>query len=115
MGIRAATVRRFALSLPHAEERETWETATFRVRNKIFVMFSEHERHLWIKSDHDEQRALVATDPEAWFVPPYVGPSGWVGAVLSKADADEVRELIEEAWRMTAPQRLLAAFDRGEL
>jgi hypothetical protein len=115
VGIRAATVRRFALSLPEAEERETWETATFRVRNKIFVMFSEHERHLWIKSDHDKQRALVATDPEAWFVPPYVGPSGWVGAVLSKADADEVRELIEEAWRMTAPQRLLAAFDRGEL
>ena len=113
MGIRAATVRRFALSLPEAEERETWETATFRVRNKIFVMFSEHERHLWIKSIHDEQRALVATDPEAWFVPPYVGPGGWVGAVLSKADGDEIRELIVEAWRMTAPKRLLAAFDRG--
>jgi len=89
--MQARTVRRFALELPDAEERETWETATFRVRGKIFAMFSERERHVWIKSVHDEQRALVAMDAEAWFVPPYVGPSGWVGAVLSKADGDEVR------------------------
>jgi hypothetical protein len=114
MGIRAATVRRLALSLPDTEERETWETATFRVRERIFVMFSDRERAAWIKSDHDEQRALIAMDPAAWFRPPYVGPSGWVGAVLAKADGDEVRELVVEAWRLTAPKRLVAAFDRGE-
>ena len=78
--MQARTVRRIALSLPEAEERETWETATFRVRNKIFVMFGDRERELWIKSDFDEQRALTQTDPETFFVPPYVGPSGWVMA-----------------------------------
>jgi hypothetical protein len=114
VGIRASTVRAFALSLPETEERETWETATFRVRDKIFLMFSERERHAWIKSVHDEQRSLTAMEPRAWFVPPYVGTSGWVGAVLSAADGGEVRELIVEAWRMTAPKRLVAAFDRGE-
>ncbi|MEX0983796.1 MAG: MmcQ/YjbR family DNA-binding protein [Actinomycetota bacterium] len=113
MGIRAATLRAFALGLPEAEERETWETATFRVRGKIFFMFSEHERHAWIKSSTDEQQALVAMDAVAFFVPPYVGPSGWVGAVVSKADGDELRELVTEAWRMTAPKRLLAVFDEG--
>lgn len=114
MGIRASTVRRFALSLPEAEERETWETPTFRVRDKMFMTFSEHERHAWIKSMHDEQRALIAMDADAWFAPPYVGPHGWVGAVLSKADGDEVRELIVEAWRLTAPKRLVASFDSQE-
>ena len=114
MGIRATTVRSFALGLPGAEERETWETATFRVRGKIFAMFSERERHVWIKSVHDEQRALVAMDAEAWFVPPYVGPSGWVGAVLSKASGDEVRELITEAWRMTATKRAVRDFDEAK-
>lgn len=43
----------------------------------------------------------------------YVGPSGWVGAVLSKVDSGEVRELIVEAWRMTAPKLLVASFDEG--
>ena len=113
MGMRVSTLRAYALRFPESEERETWETATFRVRGKIFMMFSEQERHAWIKSTFDEQQALVAQDPDAFFVPPYVGPSGWVGTVISKADADEVRELVTEAWRLTAPKRLVTAFDEG--
>jgi hypothetical protein len=109
--MRRDTVRRFALTLPEAEERETWDTATFRVRNKIFMMFSEQEREAWVKSTHDEQRALVATDPDTFFVPPYVGPSGWIGVVIRQVDRDEMCELVTEAWRLTAPKRLLAAFD----
>jgi hypothetical protein len=111
--MRPATVRKFALSLPEAEERETWDTATFRVRNKIFTMFDEQERHLWIKSTHDEQQALIAMDPDAFFVPSYVGSKGWVGVVVSKADRGEVEDLLTEAWRLTAPKRLVAAFDEG--
>jgi hypothetical protein len=111
--MRAATVRAFALSLPEAEERETWETATFRVRNKIFVMFDDKERHLWMKSTHDEQQALIAMNPHAFFVPSYVGSKGWIGVVVSKAERGEVEELLTEAWRLTAPKRLVAAFDEG--
>jgi hypothetical protein len=111
--MRPATVRKFALSLPEAEERETWDTATFRVRNKIFTMFDEQERHLWIKSTHDEQQALIAMDPDAFFVPSYVGSKGWVGVVVSKADRGEVEDMLTEAWRLTAPKRLVAAFDEG--
>jgi len=110
--MRAATVRSFALSLPEAEERETWETATFRVRNKIFTMFDEKERHLWIKSTHDEQRALIAMDPDAFFFPSYVGSKGWIGVVVSKAERGEVQDLITEAWRLTAPKRMVAVFDQ---
>ena len=111
--MRRDAVRRFALSLPEAEERETWETATFRVRNKIFLMFSEQERHAWIKSTHDEQRALIQEDPDTFFAPPYVGPSGWVGVVIRSVDPDELRELVTEAWRLTAPKRLLSTFDEA--
>ena len=110
--MRATTVRSFALSLPEAEERETWETATFRVRNKIFTMFDEKERHLWIKSTHDEQQALIAMDPDAFFFPSYVGSKGWIGVVVSKAERGEVQDLITEAWRLTAPKRMVAAFDQ---
>jgi hypothetical protein len=112
MAIRKETLRKIALALPEAEERETWGTPTFRVRNKIFAMFSEGGREVWMKSTHDEQRALVAMEPDTYFVPPYVGPSGWVGVVLSAAtDRDEIRELMTEAWRLTAPKRLAASFE----
>jgi hypothetical protein len=112
--MRRATVRAIALALPDTEERETWETATFRVRNRIFAMFADRERAIWIKATHDEQRALTEMDPGTYFVPPYVGPNGWVGARVAAADREELRELLTEAWRMTAPKRLVRAFDEGE-
>jgi hypothetical protein len=111
--MQARTVRRLALAMPEAEERETWQTPTFRVRNKIFAIFSEGGAEVWIKSTADEQRALVAMDPATYFVPAYVGPSGWVGVRVRTADRDEVRELITEAWRLTAPRRLVRVFDEA--
>ena len=111
--MRAATVRSFAMSLPAAEERETWGNATFRVQSKIFTMFDEQERRLWVKSVFDEQQALIAMNPDAFFVPSYVGSKGWVGVVVARAERGEVQELITEAWRMTAPKRLVALFDAG--
>jgi hypothetical protein len=83
------------------------------VRNKIYVMFDAKERHLWIKSTHDEQQALITMDPDAYFFPSYVGSKGWVGVVVAKADRGEVEELITEAWRLTAPKRLVASFDEA--
>lgn len=109
--MQARTVRKLALALPEAEERETWDTPTFRVHNRIFAMFAEGGREAWIKSTHDEQRALIGMAPETYFHPPYVGPSGWVGVRFSTTDRDEVEELLIEAWRLTAPKRLVKAFD----
>ena len=111
--MQSRTVRKLALELPEAEERETWGTPTFRVRNKIFAMFAEGGTEVWVKSTHDEQRALVAMDADTYFWPPYVGPSGWVGVRFRTADRDELGELLVEAWRMTAPKRLVTAFDEG--
>ena len=109
--MRKDTVRRLALALPEAVELETWGTPTFRVGRKIFVMFAEEQREAWVKSTHDEQRALTQMDPETFFVPPYVGPSGWVGVHFRTVDREEMRELITEAWRLTAPKGLVDAFD----
>jgi hypothetical protein len=112
--MQARTVRRIALELPEAQERETWGTPTFRVHDKIFAMLSDGGREVWIKSTHDEQRALVAMDSTTFFVPPYVGPSGWVGVRFRTVDRQELRELMVEAWRLTAPKRLVNTFDGGD-
>jgi len=51
---------------------------------------------------------MVQARPERFFVPPYVGPSGWVGVWLDRGpDWTEVGELLRDSWRMTAPKRLL--------
>jgi hypothetical protein len=71
---------------------------------------------LWVKAPKDEQEALVGGDPDRYFVPPYVGKSGWVGVLLdpaSEPDWGEVDALLEQAWRMSATKRAIAAFDAG--
>lgn len=70
---------------------------------------------LWVRSTLEEQRALVEGDPGRFFVPPYSGPQGWVGAVLDPAadpDWDEVAELLEAGWRAHAPKRAQRILDR---
>jgi hypothetical protein len=111
--MRAATFRKAALSLPDAVELETWGEATFRVRNKIFAMMGSDGKRGNIKASKEEQTALLASDPETFFYPQYVGVHGWIGVVMRPADAQEIRELLTEAWRMTAPKRSVRAFDEG--
>jgi hypothetical protein len=112
--ITADELRQAALSLPEAEERETWGHPTFRVRDKMFAALADDGSQASVKATRQEQEALVAADPETFGVPSYVGRHGWVSIRLATADPAEVRELVEEAWRQTAPRRLVAAFDAGQ-
>ena len=104
--------RELALSLPEATEKETWGHPTFRVRNKMFASAATDLSTCTVKSALDEQRALTRMDPETFFVPAYVGKHGWIGIALDRVDEGELRELTIEAWRMTAPKRLVGAWDQ---
>ena len=110
----ADQLRQVALSLPEAEERETWGHPTFRVRDKMFATLSDDGRQAGVKTTKQEQSALIAADPETFGIPGYVGRHGWVSVQLATADPAELRELLVEAWRQTAPKRLVAAYDAAE-
>ena len=109
-------LRRICLALPEAVEIETWGHPTFRVRNKIFVGCGAGEDgrpQMSCKAPPGEQQALVASNPERFFVPAYVGSKGWVGVYLEGAvDWVEVTELVEESYRLTAPKRLVALLEQ---
>src|SRR5688572_1073356 len=107
-------LRAICLALPDAAEAGGVGDPTFRVRDKIFAM-----RHrvvgrmsMWCKAPRGVQEVLVGSDPERFFVPPYVGHHGWIGMWLDvEIDWDEVADLVEESYRMTAPKRLSARLD----
>ncbi|MCO6004272.1 MmcQ/YjbR family DNA-binding protein [Actinoallomurus purpureus] len=109
----AEELRGFALALPEAEERETWGRPTFRVRDKIFAIVSDDGASASVKATRDEQTALLAEDPEIFSFPVYVGRHGWVGVDLTRIDPDHLRELLTDAWRLTAPRRLVKTHDAG--
>ena len=111
--ITADELRQVVRSLPEAEERETWGHPTFRVRDRMFAAMSDDGQEASVKATRQEQGALVSAAPETFGIPAYVGRHGWVSIQLATVDPAEVRELIVEAWRQTAPKRLVAAYDSG--
>jgi hypothetical protein len=103
-------LRAICLALPEAEERETWDLPTFRVRGQIFAMAPGGGTEVWCKAPPGSQAVLVGADPDRFFAPPYVGPKGWIGIRLTKRpDWAEVDMLVRRSFRLVAPRRLAAA------
>ena len=111
--MKPAQLRRTALSFPEAEEIETWGEATFRVRKKMFCILASDGTRASVKATREAQRELIAADPSVYGVAPYVGRHGWVVLDVARADVGEVSELLEDAWRLTAPKSVVRAFDAG--
>jgi hypothetical protein len=104
--------RALALSFPEAVEKETWGHPTFRVRDKMFMAMAADGTSATVKATKEAQAALVGSEPETFSIPAYVGQHGWVAIALARVDGGELAELVEDAWRMTAPKRLVSAFDQ---
>ena len=107
-------LRKLCLALPEAHEVEAWGEPTFRVKNKLFAMHASANNHhgggreaVWCKATAENQSLMVRAAPKKFFVPPYVGPSGWVGVYLdAKTDWAELAELLRDAYELTAPKKL---------
>lgn len=91
------------------KESDTWTNITFK--GKGFAWVHHPDGRAMIKARHDERDALVATDPAAYEPGWTTGSTAWVRVRLDLADAEEVFELLEEAWRMTATKRAIQVYD----
>ena len=117
-----ARLRKVCLALPEAHEVEAWGEPTFRVRNKLFAMYAAPHNHhgggrpaVWCKAAPGNQALMVRAEPERYFVPPYVGPSGWVGVWLDRnPDWSEVKALMTDSYRLVAPKKLAALLKADE-
>lgn len=117
-----ARVRRICLALPETTERLSHGAPAFFVRGKkTFVTFMDNHHDdgrlaIWCHAPEGVQGALVEQQPKRFFVPPDVGHRGWVGVRLERdVDWDEVADLVEDAYRMVAPTRLVAQIAPWEI
>lgn len=116
-------LRELCLGLPGADEKVSHGRPNFFTR-KVFAIyggslrgdhFAPIARHsVLFLPDADDRPALI--EDERFFVPAYVGASGWLGLSFEKSgcdrvDWDEVAELVDASYRNTAPTRLVAELD----
>jgi hypothetical protein len=105
------TVRAIALALPGVEEGPCYGTPGLRVRGKLMARLWEDGETLVLKVGFDARKILLAADPETFFTTDHYAGYPSVLVRLPKVGREEIESLIEEAWRLNAPKRLLAEYD----
>jgi hypothetical protein len=106
-------VRRVALSLPEVTEKPWFNTPGYRVKDKSFLRIrSEAEGGLVVfVADLAEKEMLLASDPGKFFTTPHYDGYAYILVRLARVDPAQLLELLEDAWRISAPKRLVAAYD----
>ncbi len=113
-------VRRICLGLPGVTERVSHGAPAFFAGRQFVALWprGHHENafpHLWCAAPPGAQEALVTSDPDRLFRPPYVGGRGWLGVRLDgSVDWTQVEVLCEEGFRTVAPARLRAELDERD-
>lgn len=108
-------VREVCLSFPDAEEYFSHGSPNFRVRKgKTFAIYVVNHHGdgriaLWLNAPEGAQAHYAHAEPGHFFVPPYVGPSGWLGVNLDRGVSwNRVAALVREAYEKVAPFELSA-------
>jgi hypothetical protein len=107
--VTADQVRQLALSLPRTTEHLIRDRVKFRVGSLVYIAFSRDEASMGFAFPKEERAALVAAEPEKFFMPiPSDERYNWVRVWLAELEEPEMRELVIDAWRMVVPKRVAA-------
>jgi hypothetical protein len=111
MTVSVDAVRAIALGLPATAEKLCWGTPAWYVKGKIFARILEDGVSVVVKVDFDERAALLQEDPKVYAVTPHYEGYPMVIVRLTKVTKGDLEERLIEAWRYSAPARLLREFD----
>lgn len=116
-----ARLRATCLAEPRAAEKVSHGAPVFFIgKGRTFAWFM-HDHHgsgvtaVAVRpSGADEQAMLVEADPDLFYRPPYLAPSGWIGLRLDRRDTDwdRVAPRVATSWDHAATPRLREAFGR---
>jgi hypothetical protein len=117
-----ATVWGVLAALPGTEQGLLHDNPAVRVRGKLVTYLPnprsrpahapDHEEFLVVRCDLAERAALLAEDPETFFVTPHYQTYPGVIVRLATVRPDQLRELLTGAWRLAAPRRLVGELDQ---
>lgn len=103
------SVREIALALPQVEEGTCYGTPALRVKGKLLARLREDGETLVVRVDPFERDQLLSAHPETYFLTDHYRPYPYVLVQLLLAEPEALHELLENAWALQAPKRLVTA------
>ena len=98
-------VRRVARSLPRTTEHLIRDRVKFRVKQLVYVAFSQDEALMGFAFPKEERSALVGSEPAKFQLPPAADMRfNWVEARTAMLEIEEMTELVTDAWTMVVPK-----------
>jgi hypothetical protein len=116
MAVTYEKLREWVLALPGTSEVfvDNWGEYTLRCGEKIIVTGDPKSSVASVKASLEDQAELLASAPGTYEKAAYTGRYGWVRVNLKKAGVKELRRVVEDAWRRTAPKRVVKAYDSAQ-
>lgn len=102
-----ATLRKIALSIPGVEEGTSYGTMAFRVAGKFLARLYPGDESLVVRVEIGEREILMEGEPETFWITEHYRNYPAMLVRLANVHPDEVRRLLENAWRKYAPKKLL--------
>src|SRR5215218_4504858 len=100
-------VRAFAITLPRSTEAVVRGRVKFRIGRIVYLSFSRDGSTMGFAFPKEWRNALVESEPEKFSLPSQSDLRyHWVHVRLAAIDADEMRDLVEDAWAFTVPKRV---------
>jgi hypothetical protein len=100
-------IRAFANTLPRSTEAFVRGRVKFRIGRIVYMSFSKDRETMGFAFPKEWRDALVESEPEKFSLPSKSDMRyHWVHVRLAAIDADEMRELVEDAWAFTVPKRV---------
>lgn len=112
-GVRFETARSLLLAFPGVEEGPCYGTPGFRVRGKFLARLRDDGATLVVKCGDDERDFRMHADPTTFFTTDHYRGHPTVLVRLASVDPTDLHDVLEQAWRRSAPKRLIAAYDQG--
>jgi hypothetical protein len=107
VSVRSDEFSRIVDGLAEVERAEGGSYTSFSVRGRRFGYYWPRTQTVGLKQTLSEQRALVSERPAVFEEQFVSGGFGWVVVQLAGIEADELCELVYEAWRLSAPEELV--------
>jgi hypothetical protein len=97
---------------PSVEAGTSYGTPSLKVRGKFMCRLRTDPDALVVRVlDLGDREALLQSKPEVFFSTPHYDGYPYVLVRLGAVTLDDLTELLEDAWRIRAPKRLVADYD----
>ena len=109
-----ALLQHLVADLPGVQEGLSYGTPAFKVGKQLFARLHQDGESLVVKLDLLKREVLLHAAPEVFYLTDHYLNYPYILVRLAKASPAQLREILEQAWRLVAPAKLIEAFEQGK-